>query len=236
VKCSRGIHPATVDWQSGRCERKNCRVERRTSDNFANFSRPCASDTSYRAFLWDTIVAVASFDLHEFSLRRFSGCFELRTRRGSRYEFPPMFPDDSAILDVSSRIRVPCREFSWSTARSSGPGGQNVNKVNSKVVLRWSLIASESVPGDVRDRFVMAYRRRMTTEGELVLSSERFRDQPKNIADCLEKLRELLQSVATAPKPRRAVKPTKGSKRRRLAAKRERTETKDRRRPPKMDE
>ena len=147
-----------------------------------------------------------------------------------------MFPDESEILEVSSRIRVPCREFSWSSSRSSGPGGQNVNKVNSKVTLRWSVVESASLPGDVRDRFVAAYRRRITSEGELVLSSERFRDQPKNISDCLEKLRALLEAVATAPKPRRAVKPTKASKRRRVAEKRVRTETKDRRRPPKTDE
>ena len=76
----------------------------------------------------------------------------------------------------------------------------------------------------------------MTGEGELVLSSERFRDQPKNVADCLQKLQALLQSVATAPKPRRAVKPTRASKRRRVEAKRERTETKDRRRTPKIEE
>ncbi len=147
-----------------------------------------------------------------------------------------MFPGDPEILDVAPRIRVPCGEFEWSAARSSGPGGQNVNKVNSKVTLRWKLVQSNSIPGDVRDRFVAAYRRRLTNEGEFVISSDRFRDQLKNVYDCLDKLRELLQSVATAPKPRRAVKPTKASKRRRIEAKRERTETKQRRRPPKVDE
>ena len=147
-----------------------------------------------------------------------------------------MFPAESDILEVTRRIHVPCREFSWSTARSSGPGGQNVNKVNSKVILRWNLVSSESLPGEVRDRFVSAYRRRMSQEGDLILSSERFRDQPKNVTDCLEKLKGLIQSVATAPKPRRAVKPTAASKRRRVAAKRERAETKERRRPPRSDE
>lgn len=147
-----------------------------------------------------------------------------------------MFPGDPEILDVSPRIRVPCGEFSWSVARSSGPGGQNVNKVNSKVTLRWSVVTSEAVPADVRERFVAAYRRRMTGEGELVLSSERYRDQPKNISDCLDKLRDLLLAVATAPKPRRAVKPTKAAKRRRVEAKRDRAVTKERRRIPKMDE
>jgi ribosome-associated protein len=146
-----------------------------------------------------------------------------------------MFPADTDILEVTSRIRIPCREFDWGVARSSGPGGQNVNKVNSKVVLRWPLLTSEALPTDVRDRFVAAYKSRLTTEGDLVISSERFRDQPKNVNDCLEKLTELLKSIATAPKPRRASKPTKASKRRRVEAKRQRTEVKQRRRTPSDD-
>lgn len=147
-----------------------------------------------------------------------------------------MFPADAEFLVVSRRIQVPCGEFTWSVARSSGPGGQNVNKVNSKVTLRWPLAQSPSVPADVKERFIAAYRRRMTGEGELLLSSERFRDQQKNVADCMVKLRELLASVAIAPKPRRAIKPTKSSQRKRIAFKRERTVTKARRRPPKLDE
>ena len=130
------------------------------------------------------------------------------------------------------RICISCSEFDWGVARSSGPGGQNVNKVNSKVMLRWPLLTSAGLPADVRDRFVAAYKRRMTTEGELVLTSERFRDQPKNVSDCLEKLRELLQSVAVAPKPRRASKPSKASKRRRVESKRQRTEVKQGRQRP----
>ena len=147
-----------------------------------------------------------------------------------------MFPGDPDILEVTLRIRIPCREFEWSAARSSGPGGQNVNKVNSKVTLRWKLVESDSLPGDVKERFIASYRRRITIDGELVMSSERFRDQSKNATDCLEKLRELLRSVATAPKPRRIVKRTKASQRRRLEEKRERTETKQRRKPPRLDE
>ena len=147
-----------------------------------------------------------------------------------------MFPDSSEFLEVTPRIRISCGEFDWGVARSSGPGGQNVNKVNSKVMLRWPLLTSEGLPPDVRDRFVAAYKRRMTTEGELVLSSERFRDQPKNVTDCLEKLRELLQSVATAPKPRRPSKPTKASKRRRVEAKRQRTSVKQSRQQPQWDD
>lgn len=147
-----------------------------------------------------------------------------------------MFPADTEILDVTSRIRIPCSEFDWGVARSSGPGGQNVNKVNSKVMLRWPLLTSSGLPADVRDRFVAAYRRRLTTEGDLVLSSERFRDQPKNVADCLEKLKVLLLAVAVAPKPRRVSKPTKASKRRRVEAKKQRTEVKQRRQRPNLDD
>jgi ribosome-associated protein len=147
-----------------------------------------------------------------------------------------MFPPDTDILEVTPRIRIPCGEFEWGVARSSGPGGQNVNKVNSKVMLRWPLLVSEGLPNDVRDRFVAAYKRRMTTEGDLVLSSERFRDQQKNVGDCMEKLRGLLLAVAVAPKPRRISKPSKASKRRRVEAKRQRTEVKQRRQPPRAED
>jgi ribosome-associated protein len=147
-----------------------------------------------------------------------------------------MFPPETDILDVTPRIRIRCGEFTWGVARSSGPGGQNVNKVNSKVTLRWPLLVSEGLPADVRDRFVAAYRRRMTLEGDLVLSSERFRDQHKNVTDCLEKLCELLRAVAVAPTPRRASKPTRASKRRRVAEKRHRTEVKQGRQRPASDD
>ena len=147
-----------------------------------------------------------------------------------------MFPSDADSLEVSPRIRIACREFEWGVARSSGPGGQNVNKVNSKVTLRWPLFESEGLPPDVRDRFVAAYKRRLTTEGDFVMSSERYRDQLKNVADCLEKLRELLFSVATAPKPRKKSKPTKSSKRRRVADKRLNSATKQSRQTPRNDE
>jgi len=147
-----------------------------------------------------------------------------------------MFPADSDVVEVSPRIRISCREFDWGVARSSGPGGQNVNKVNSKVTLRWPLFESEGLPADVRDRFVAAYKRRLTTEGDLVMSSERYRDQLKNVSDCLDKLRELLLSVATAPKPRKKSKPSKAAKRRRVADKRLNAETKQRRQMPRLDE
>jgi len=123
------------------------------------------------------------------------------------------------MLVVNESLSIPLREFRFTFARSSGPGGQNVNKLNTKATLRWSVANSNALPDGTRDRFITRYRRRITSEGELVIVSQRFRDQGRNVADCLAKLREMLDSVAMAPKPRKKTKPTVGSKRRRLQEK-----------------
>ncbi len=123
------------------------------------------------------------------------------------------------MLVVNQRISVPLTEFEFSFSRSSGPGGQNVNKVNTKVTLHWSITSSPSVPEDVRARFVAKFRRRINNKGQLVVISQRFRDQGRNVGDCLAKLREMLGSVATAPKARKATRPSRASRERRLQAK-----------------
>lgn len=133
------------------------------------------------------------------------------------------------MLIVSRRIRIPLREFHFQFARSGGAGGQNVNKVNTKAVLRWAVSRSPSLPADVRDRFLARHGRRITREGELVLASQRFRDQGRNVADCLEKLRQLIEEVAAPPKRRRPTRPTKAAKERRLDEKHRRSERKKRR-------
>jgi ribosome-associated protein len=143
--------------------------------------------------------------------------------------------DDDRTLHVTGRIQIPRSEFSFEFIRSSGPGGQNVNKVASKARLRWDVVASPSVPDDVKQRFLGRYRTRVTEEGELILTSQRFRDQPKNEADCYEKVREMLLSVATPPVKRRATKPSRGSKERRLKAKKEGAAKKQGRRAPRLD-
>jgi ribosome-associated protein len=140
------------------------------------------------------------------------------------------------MLVVNDAIQVPDEEFAWSFARSGGPGGQNVNKVASKAVLRWDLANSPSVPGPVKERFRALFRRRLTTEGEVVITGQRFRDQERNREDCLEKLAELLREAATVPEVRRPTKPTKGSRRRRVEAKRRKSATKAARRPPGADD
>ncbi len=140
------------------------------------------------------------------------------------------------MLTVTPDIRVPLREFHFTFSRSSGPGGQNVNKVNTKATLRWSVAATKSLPEGMRERFTAKYRRRITSEGDLLVISQRFRDQGRNVADCLEKLREMLLSVSVAPKPRKRTKPSRGSVKRRLEGKRRRAKTKQLRRRPASEE
>ena len=123
------------------------------------------------------------------------------------------------MLVVNHRIAVPLTEFNFTYSRSSGPGGQNVNKVNTKVTLHWSVSSSSSVPEDVRERFVEKFRRRINNKGQLVVVSQRFRDQGRNVGDCLAKLREMLSNVAIAPKARKATRPSRASRERRLQAK-----------------
>jgi ribosome-associated protein len=136
------------------------------------------------------------------------------------------------MLSVSPRIQIPLDEFEFTFARSGGPGGQNVNKVNSKAQLRWSVTRTQSLPADVLGRFLMKYANRLTTDGDLILTSQKYRDQPRNMDDCLEKLRILIAAVATPPKRRRPTKPTAASKKRRIESKRQKSKKKQQRRHP----
>ena len=134
------------------------------------------------------------------------------------------------MLAVNSQITIPAAELRLSFSRSSGPGGQNVNKVNSKATLHWQASNSPSLPPDVRARFVQKYASRLTNEGEIVIASQESRDQPKNIAACYEKLREMILAVAKPPKKRRATRPTLGSKTRWLKTKKQSSQVKEHRR------
>jgi ribosome-associated protein len=134
------------------------------------------------------------------------------------------------MLIVSSQLQIPLAEFEVSFARSSGPGGQNVNKVNSKAVLRWAVRGSSSLPEAVRERFLRKYASRLTHDGDLLVTSQRYRDAPRNAQDCLQKLRGMLLSVAQPPKARRATRPSKGAVERRLKEKRRQSSAKQNRR------
>jgi ribosome-associated protein len=140
------------------------------------------------------------------------------------------------VLVVNQSIRIALDEFRFTFSRSSGPGGQNVNKVNTKVRLSWPVLTSSALDDDVKSRFMMACRRRINADGNFMTSSQRYRDQRRNIDDCLEKLRQLIVAVATPPRKRKPTKPSRASKERRLARKRQRSVRKQQRRRVSSDD
>ncbi len=125
---------------------------------------------------------------------------------------------------------MPVAELRFTYARSSGPGGQNVNKVESKALLHWDVAASRALSEGVRARFLARFRRRISASGELVLASQRYRSRERNVEDCTEKLRAMLAEVALPPKPRRPTRPGRAARERRLGEKRAQARKKAQRR------
>ena len=112
-------------------------------------------------------------------------------------------------------------EIECTYVRSSGPGGQNVNKVSSKCQLRWNALASVSLPPAVHQRVLTKLANRLTTDGSLIITSDRYRDQRRNRDDCLDKLHSLIAEAALKPKARKATRPTRASQRKRETTKKE---------------
>lgn len=117
------------------------------------------------------------------------------------------------------------RESNWEYARSSGPGGQNVNKVETKAVLRWSADQSQ-IPFEELEHLRERLSHQLTKAGEILIGSDRFRDRERNRADVEEKLRMLFERCFFTPPTRRKTRPTLASKKRRLESKSRRKETK----------
>ncbi|HJO27676.1 MAG TPA: alternative ribosome rescue aminoacyl-tRNA hydrolase ArfB [Planctomycetota bacterium] len=135
-------------------------------------------------------------------------------------------------LRINSRLVIPPRDLSASYARSGGPGGQNINKVSTKVVLRFSVTASEALGERRRQLLSRALGQRLTTAGELVIHASRHRTRARNLEDARQRLADILAAALRPRTTRKATRPTRASNRKRLERKQRRGDLKRSRRPP----
>ena len=135
------------------------------------------------------------------------------------------------MISVTPEISIRERELKLEFIRSSGPGGQNVNKVATAVQLRFDVFRSPSLPEDVRRRLVRIAGKKVSKEGVLLIDARRFRTQERNRQDAVDRLIQWVRRAAEKPKKRIKTKPTLSSRERRLEGKRQRSETKRLRKP-----
>jgi ribosome-associated protein len=126
------------------------------------------------------------------------------------------------VIFVRPGVQVGEDELEVRYVRSSGPGGQNVNKTSTKAVVRWNVRSAPNLRDDVKARFLARFSSRITAAGDLLVTSDRFRDQPRNLEDCLAKLSAMLEEVAVAPVARKPTRPGRAAKERRITAKKTR--------------
>ncbi|MBP1741762.1 MAG: class peptide chain release factor [Deltaproteobacteria bacterium] len=135
------------------------------------------------------------------------------------------------MIRITPDIAIRETELKLDFIRSSGPGGQNVNKVATAVQLRFDAVRSPSLPEDVRRRLVRIAGKRVSKEGVLLIDARRFRTQERNRQDAVDRLAQWIRRAAEKPKKRIKTKPTRGSRERRLEGKRQKSETKRLRKP-----
>jgi ribosome-associated protein len=136
----------------------------------------------------------------------------------------------------TSSIRISPGEIHYDFIQSSGPGGQNVNKVATAVQLRFDARNSKSLTSEVRERLYKLAGRRVNSAGEILIEARRFRTQLRNREDALQRLYQLIDKASIPPKPRHKSQPTAGSKLRRLDSKKHRSDVKKLRKIPTGDE
>ena len=136
------------------------------------------------------------------------------------------------MIQITSTLSLDESEIQISFVQSSGPGGQNVNKVATAVQLRFDVAHSPSLPPDVRARLIKLAGKSITKDGWLVIDARRFRTQERNRQDALDRLTELILKATHVPRQRRPTRPSRAAKRHRLESKRKRGEVKRLRKPP----
>lgn len=129
------------------------------------------------------------------------------------------------MLRINHAISIDDDDVEISFVRASGPGGQNVNKLATAAQLRWDSHRA-ALPPDMAERLARLAGRRMTKDGVIVIQADRYRTQDRNRQDAIDRLVDLLRNAAVRPKPRRATRPTLGSKQRRLEGKKHRGDVK----------
>jgi ribosome-associated protein len=138
----------------------------------------------------------------------------------------------SVALVINDHVSLPAAELRWTAVRASGPGGQNVNKVSSKIELRFDVRATRALDGASKERLRSLAGSRLSDAGELLITSQKTRDQAKNLDDAREKLKDLILRALHRPTPRRATRPSRARVRARLDDKRKQGEKKASRRGP----
>ncbi len=139
------------------------------------------------------------------------------------------------MLKITDTLWVDEKDIQLEFVRSSGPGGQNVNKVSSAVQLRFDAGRSKALPEPVRRRLKQIAGRRMTSEGVLIIEARRHRTQERNREDAINRMIALIRQAAEKPRPRRRTSPPAAARKKRMAAKRHRSEIKRRRRAVRID-
>lgn len=125
----------------------------------------------------------------------------------------------STPLVINDKITLPGSDLEWTAVKASGPGGQNVNKVASKVELTFDFEGTVAIPDPAKARLRVLAKNDLDAEGRVLVVSQKTRDQAKNLADARDKLRQMILKALVVPKTRKPTKPTKGSQKRRVETK-----------------